>query len=176
MQLKSTQKTNVVFFMQALSMFVLTCFFSLSLFSQQYFNGNLSTGITSSNGVSAPVGYAWSELQTGNEQPGFGAQIANNFTIADNFSVNVASWTVSKVTFFAYSTGYTGATSPFRDLRELLKNNTKHTVKEIYLHSSRLREGKMVDYYEPPLNNYLDIDTDKHTIEESIKLITDYIQ
>ena len=66
--------------------------------------------------------------------------------------------------------------SPFRDLRELLKNNTKHTVKEIYLHSSRLREGKMVDYYEPPLNNYLDIDTDKHTIKESIKLITDYIQ
>ena len=66
--------------------------------------------------------------------------------------------------------------SPFRDLRELLKNNSKHTVKEIYLHSSRLREGKMVEYYEPPLNNYLDIDTDKHTIEESIKLITDYIK
>ena len=66
--------------------------------------------------------------------------------------------------------------SPFRDLRELLKNNTKHTVKEIYLHSSRLREGKMVEYYEPPLNNYLDIDTDKHTIEESIKLITHYIK
>jgi subtilisin-like proprotein convertase family protein len=117
MQLKSTQKTNVVFFMQALSMFVLTCFISLSLFSQQYFNGNLSTGITSSNGVSAPVGYAWSEVQTGNEQAGFGAQIVNNFTIADNFSVNVASWTVSKVTFFAYSTGYNGATSPFRELR-----------------------------------------------------------
>ena len=66
--------------------------------------------------------------------------------------------------------------SPFRDLRELLKNNSKHTVKEIYLHSSRLREGKMVEYYEPPLNNYLDIDTDKYTIEESIKLITHYIQ
>ena len=66
--------------------------------------------------------------------------------------------------------------SPFRDLRELLKNNAKHTVKEIYLHSSRLREGKMVEYYEQPLNNYLDIDTDKHTIEESIKLITHYIK
>ena len=66
--------------------------------------------------------------------------------------------------------------SPFRDLRELLKNNSKHTVKEIYLHSSRLREGKMVEYYEQPLNNYLDIDTDKHTIEESIKLITHYIK
>jgi adenylylsulfate kinase len=66
--------------------------------------------------------------------------------------------------------------SPFRDLRESLKNNNKHSVKEVYLHSNRLREGKMVEYYEPPLNNYLDIDTDKHTIEESIKLILDYIQ
>jgi len=66
--------------------------------------------------------------------------------------------------------------SPFRDLRESLKNNKKHIVKEIYLHSNRLREGKMVDYYEPPLNNYLDIDTDKYTIQESIKLIIDYIK
>ena len=66
--------------------------------------------------------------------------------------------------------------SPFRDLRESLKNNNKHNVKEVYLHSSRLREGKMVDYYEQPLTNYLDIDTDKHTIEESIKLILDYIK
>jgi adenylylsulfate kinase len=66
--------------------------------------------------------------------------------------------------------------SPFRDLRESLKNNNKHSVKEVYLHSSRLREGKMVDYYEPPIINYLDIDTDKHTIEESIKLILDYIK
>ena len=66
--------------------------------------------------------------------------------------------------------------SPFKELREQLKHNTKNIVKEIYLHSNRLREGKMVDYYEPPLNNYLDIDTDKHTIEESIKLIIDYIK
>jgi adenylylsulfate kinase len=66
--------------------------------------------------------------------------------------------------------------SPFKDLRESLKNNTNHTVKEIYLHSNRIREGKMVNYYEPPLTNYLDIDTDKHTIEQSIKLILDYIK
>jgi adenylylsulfate kinase len=66
--------------------------------------------------------------------------------------------------------------SPFRDLRESLKNNNKHVVKEVYLHSNRLREGKMVDYYEPPLNNYLDIDTDKYTIQESIKLIINYIK
>jgi adenylylsulfate kinase len=65
--------------------------------------------------------------------------------------------------------------SPFRELRESLKNNNKHIVKEVYLHSCRLREGKMIDYYEPPLTNHLDIDTDKHTIEESVKLILEYI-
>jgi adenylylsulfate kinase len=65
--------------------------------------------------------------------------------------------------------------SPFRDLRESLKNNKKHTVKEIYLHSNRLREGKMVDYYEPPIKNYLDIDTDQNNVIQSLKLVIDYI-
>ena len=66
--------------------------------------------------------------------------------------------------------------SPFRNLRESLKNDPNHIVKEVYLHSNRIREGKMVDYYEPPVNNYLNIDTDKNSIEQSIKLILDYIQ
>lgn len=65
--------------------------------------------------------------------------------------------------------------NPFRDLRELIKNDSNFEVREVYLHSNRFREGKMVDYYEPPLTNYLDIDTDKHTIEESINLILKYI-
>lgn len=65
--------------------------------------------------------------------------------------------------------------NPFRDLRELIKNDSNFKVREVYLHSNRFREGKMVDYYEPPLTNYLDIDTDKHTIEESINLILKYI-
>lgn len=63
--------------------------------------------------------------------------------------------------------------SPFRDLRESLKS--KYKVKEIYLHSTRIREGKMVSYYEPPLKNYLSIDTDKHSITESIELILSYV-
>jgi adenylylsulfate kinase len=67
--------------------------------------------------------------------------------------------------------------NPFRDLREELKTeNLLYEVKEVYLHSNRLREGKMVDYYEPPLVNYLDIDTDKHTVDESVNMILDYIK
>lgn len=66
--------------------------------------------------------------------------------------------------------------NPFKELREELKNNPNLKVKEIYLHSKRIREGKMVDYYEPPLNNYLDINTDINSVEESVNLILNYIQ
>lgn len=66
--------------------------------------------------------------------------------------------------------------SPFRNLREQLKNDKKHKVYEIYLHSSkRIREGKMVDYYEKPESNYLDIDTDNLNINESLTLISKYL-
>lgn len=63
--------------------------------------------------------------------------------------------------------------SPFRDQRESFKSN--RNFKEIYLKSQRVREGKMVDYYEPPLENFLEIDTDKNTIEQSTKLIVNYV-
>lgn len=66
--------------------------------------------------------------------------------------------------------------NPFRELREQLKNDSIFNVKEVYLHSKRFREGKMVDYYEPPLNNYLDIDTDTYSVEQSVTKILDYIK
>lgn len=66
--------------------------------------------------------------------------------------------------------------NPFKELREELKNNPNLKVKEIYLHSKRIREGKMVNYYEPPLNNYLDVNTDINSVEESVNLILNYIQ
>jgi adenylylsulfate kinase-like enzyme len=34
----------------------------------------------------------------------------------------------------------------------------------------------MVDYYEPPLNNYLDIDTDTYSVKQSVTKILDYIK
>jgi hypothetical protein len=99
----------------------LFCSFSSTLNAQQYINGNLSTGATSSNGVAAPAGYTWSEVQTGNVNAGLAANIANGFSLADDFTV-IGTWTVNKFTFFAYSTGYTGTTSPFVDLRMQIFN------------------------------------------------------
>jgi adenylylsulfate kinase-like enzyme len=63
------------------------------------------------------------------------------------------------------------AVSPFKDQRDWVK--TKTNVKEIYLTSSRQRDGRMVDYYSPPTNNYLHIDTDTHSvIETQLKALT----
>jgi adenylylsulfate kinase-like enzyme len=63
--------------------------------------------------------------------------------------------------------------SPFRDQRDWLK--TKANVKEIYLKSSRERDGKMVDYYSPPVNNYLHIDTDTNDVLETLAKAKEYI-
>ena len=95
----------------------------LSLFTglakaQTYVNGPLSTGATSSNGVAAPTGFTWSEVQLGNTNAGFGANITAGLTVADNFVVPAGpSWAVSTAKFYAYSTGFAGSTSPFVDVR-----------------------------------------------------------
>ena len=50
--------------------------------------------------------------------------------------------------------------SPYRDMREKLKEMSK--VKEFYLHSTReLRKEYWVKDYEPPLENFTEINTDK---------------
>ncbi|HRF26125.1 MAG TPA: GEVED domain-containing protein [Ferruginibacter sp.] len=98
------------------------CLFSGSLSAQQYINGNLSTGANSSNGQAAPAGFTWSEVQLGNVNAGFGASVAANLTLADDFTVTGSPWTLSKITFFAYSTGYAGSTSPFDVVRVQIFN------------------------------------------------------
>lgn len=65
------------------------------------------------------------------------------------------------------------AVSPFKDQRDWIK--TKANVKEIYLTSSRQREGRMVDYYSPPTNNYLHIDTDTRSVVETQQKALTYI-
>ncbi len=91
---------------------------SVYVSAQQYLNGNLSTGATSSDGTAAPAGFTWSEVQVGNGNAGFSSSITGGFSIADNFTVPAGTpWSVTKITVYAYSTGYTGTTSPFQELR-----------------------------------------------------------
>ena len=117
-----TRKTFGGFFLQCLMVLGLVSLLNGTLIAQQYINGNLSTGATTSNGTAAPAGFTWSEVQTGNTNAGFGASIAANLALADDFTVPAGTWTVSKFTFFAYSTNYTGATSPFGELRFRIYN------------------------------------------------------
>ena len=100
----------------------LVILFTGSAVAQPYVNGNLNTGATTSNGTAAPAGFTWSELQVGNGSLGFGANIGAGLTIADNFTINCGSWNISKFTFYAYSTNYAGATSPFNDARVQVYN------------------------------------------------------
>lgn len=84
-------------------------------------NGNLSTGATSSNGAAAPAGFTWSEVQAGNTTAGFGNNITN-FMLADDFTIAAGSWNLTKITFYAYSTGFAGPTSPYNDVRVAIYN------------------------------------------------------
>ena len=63
--------------------------------------------------------------------------------------------------------------APYRWLREEFKE--RHKVNEIYLHTTekRGREGYFVEDYEPPMDNYLDIDTTNLTVEEALSMITE---
>ena len=62
--------------------------------------------------------------------------------------------------------------SPYRDMREKLKKMSE--VKEFYLHSTReLRKEYWVKDYEPPLENFTEINTDKseeETLDEIINV------
>jgi len=62
--------------------------------------------------------------------------------------------------------------SPYRDQREELK--MERNIGEFYLHTTEIRgkEDYFVENYEPPLHNFIDMDTDK-TIEECTDEILD---
>ena len=62
--------------------------------------------------------------------------------------------------------------SPYRDQREELK--MERNIGEFYLHTTEIRgkEDYFVENYEPPLHNFVDMDTDK-TIEECTDEVLD---
>jgi len=65
--------------------------------------------------------------------------------------------------------------SPYIDQREEFKKILGDELIEIYVHTSeeRGREQYHVDGYQPPLNNFIDIDTTHDTAEQSyVKIIS----
>ena len=117
MQSKTTFMRIGGFLQKSLMILGLFCFFVGKINAQIYTNGNLSTGPTASSGEAAPAGSNWSEVQTGNANAGFSANLTNGFSLADDFTIPGGTWGLTKFTCFAYSTGYAGASSPFTDMR-----------------------------------------------------------
>jgi len=66
--------------------------------------------------------------------------------------------------------------SPYRTMREEFKKSSK--VLEIYVHTTAIRgrEKFFVRDYEPPLADFIDVDTTNATVEECIKKILDVHQ
>lgn len=79
-------------------------------FSQQYVNGNLSTGTVSNSGVTAPAGYTWSELQSNVGEPSItnnqeGASVGNFFIykFADDFIIPTGQiWNIQTLEFYVF--------------------------------------------------------------------------
>ena len=61
--------------------------------------------------------------------------------------------------------------SPYRELREEFKS--KYKVLEVYLHTTEIRgrENYHVKDYEPPLKNFIELDTTNQTEKESLNEI-----
>jgi hypothetical protein len=82
-------------------------------------NGPLATGTTTQNGVAAPAGSQWSEVQndfgvTTQANTSAGSTVTGAFRLADDFNVPVGeTWTINSVIVHGYQTGFTGTTSPF---------------------------------------------------------------
>lgn len=66
--------------------------------------------------------------------------------------------------------------SPYKEQREQFKLKLENTIKEVYVHTSEIRgrEQFFVDDYEPPTDNYIDIDTTDIPVDVCVNLILDY--
>lgn len=63
--------------------------------------------------------------------------------------------------------------SPYRNQRERFKK--VENVKEIYLTSDRIRDGKMVECYEPPLMCYREINTNVNSVDKCVNEVLEYM-
>jgi len=83
------------------------------------------------------------------------------------------------IALFLHRKGYTvlvSLVSPYKDQRDAFKKLTD--VTEVYVHTSdiRGRENFHVSNYEPPTENFIDIDTTIETVEESSNKLLNIIQ
>jgi adenylylsulfate kinase-like enzyme len=81
-----------------------------------------------------------------------------------------------KIAHYLHNEGYTvvvSLVSPYRDQREQLKKALLTDALELYIHTSEPRERDCyrVEDYEPPLENFISIDTTIDTPEQSLKKI-----
>jgi adenylylsulfate kinase len=63
--------------------------------------------------------------------------------------------------------------SPYRKQREEFKSKLGDQIKEIYVHTTNIRGGEQfhVADYEQPLDNYINVDTTGHSVDECVKQI-----
>jgi adenylylsulfate kinase len=63
--------------------------------------------------------------------------------------------------------------SPYKDQRDIFKENMGNELKEIYIHTSEVRgrENFFVEDYEKPTENYVDICTDNINVAECVEII-----
>jgi adenylylsulfate kinase-like enzyme len=84
------------------------------------------------------------------------------------------------ITEYLHINGYDVVVSlvaPFLDLREEFKSKLSENIKEIYVHCSdeRPRSEYKVKDYQPPIDNYIDIDTTLDSEYESLVKIVKQI-
>ncbi len=85
-----------------------------------------------------------------------------------------------KIAHYLHNQGHTvivSLVSPYLDQREEFKQIFGDSIKEIYVHTSEARERDHfhVKGYQPPTENFIDIDTTIDTPEQSLQKILDAI-
>jgi adenylylsulfate kinase len=68
--------------------------------------------------------------------------------------------------------------SPYKDQRDKFKSKMGDNLIEVYVHTSEIRgrESFFVQDYEPPTENYIDIDTTNVSINDSANIILEFIE
>lgn len=82
---------------------------------------------------------------------------------------------------YLFKSGFTVIVSlvaPYRELREEFKKEFGSLITEIYVHceDERGREEYHVKNYEPPLKNFLDLDTTEDSAKQSFKKVVNYLK